>query len=416
MSELRSAVDALRSESLPDLPDARIEEDFTELQRAVELLEVERLRRLAEIDRRRLFERDGHLSTASWLASTFKVAWGTAREHLRTARALEEMPQTRQALDAGELSMSALRVLVATRDTDPSAFRDCEAQLVEAARIHSMQDLQRVAAYWRQAVEHEQALEGDDKIRERRRLHASVSFLGMVRVDGDLDPETGETLLTALRAVLDAESRSRGKDDDRTPAQRRADALGEICRQWLDRADRPSVAGERPHVTVTVDVGALQNRDHHDTGTSFTALEKTPIKGDSAMLSELDHVGPVHPEAARRLACDASVLRVVMAGRSEPLDVGRRTPVVSPAMRRAVIVRDRHCRFPGCDRPHTWCDAHHVVHWADGGPTALPNLVLLCRRHHRMVHQPRGFRLELLDGRPVFRRPDGSVLEDRAPP
>jgi 5-methylcytosine-specific restriction protein A len=131
---------------------------------------------------------------------------------------------------------------------------------------------------------------------------------------------------------------------------------------------------------------------------------------------ELDHVGPVGPQIARRVACDASIRRVVMAGRSEPLDVGRRTPVVPPGLRRAVIVRDRHCRFPSCDRPHTWCDAHHVVHWADGGPTTLPNLVLLCRRHHRMVHRPAGFRLELTDGRPVFRRPDGSVLEERAPP
>ncbi|HZB03809.1 MAG TPA: HNH endonuclease signature motif containing protein, partial [Actinomycetota bacterium] len=110
------------------------------------------------------------------------------------------------------------------------------------------------------------------------------------------------------------------------------------------------------------------------------------------------------------------IRRVVMAGRSEPLDVGRRTPVVSPGMRRAVIVRDRRCRFPGCDRPHPWCDAHHVVHWADGGPTPLPNLLLLCRRHRRMVYQRGGFGLELVGGRPVFRRPDGSVLEDRAPP
>lgn len=133
-------------------------------------------------------------------------------------------------------------------------------------------------------------------------------------------------------------------------------------------------------------------------------------------MSELDHVGPVSPETARRLACDASVMRVVMAGRSEPLDVGRRTAVVPPTMRRAVIVRDRHCRFPGCDRPHTWCDAHHVVHWADGGSTAVGNVVLLCRRHHRKVHEPGGFHLEIQDGRAVFRRPDGSVLEDRAPP
>jgi 5-methylcytosine-specific restriction endonuclease McrA len=109
-------------------------------------------------------------------------------------------------------------------------------------------------------------------------------------------------------------------------------------------------------------------------------------------------------------------MRVVMAGRSEPVDVGRKTAVVPPAMRRAVIVRDRHCRFPGCDRPHRWCDAHHVVHWADGGSTAVQNLVLLCRRHHRLVHDRGGFRLQMQDGRAVFKRPDGSVLEDRAPP
>jgi hypothetical protein len=146
------------------------------------------------------------------------------------------------------------------------------------------------------------------------------------------------------------------------------------------------------------------------------ALQAANVQDGSSSMSELDHVGPVSPETAKRIACDSSVMRVVMAGRSEPLDVGRRTPVAPPAMRRAVIVRDRHCRFPSCDRPHSWCDAHHVVHWADGGPTALPNLLLLCRRHHRLLHDRGGFRLELLDGRPVFRRDDGSMLEDRAPP
>jgi hypothetical protein len=395
MSGLRSVVEELRSATLADLPDALIEEDFEELHRAVELLEAERLRRLAEIDRRRLFERDGHLSAASWLATRFKVAWGTARERVRMARALELMPVARDALERGDLSMSGVRVLVTTRDADPEAFGQSEEQLVEAARIHSTGDLQRVAAYWRQAVERAHANESEEKLREQRRLHASVSLLGMVRVDGNLDPETGETLLTALGAVMDAEARS-GTEDERTPAQRRADALGEVCRQWLDRSDRPTVAGERPHLTVTVGAEALG--------------------GAPASASELDHVGPVSPEVARRIACDSSLMRVVLNGRSEPLDVGRRTAIVPPAMRRAVIVRDRHCRFPGCDRPHPWCDAHHAVHWADGGPTAVANLLLLCRRHHRLVHDRRGFRVELRDGRAVFRRPDGSVLEDRAPP
>jgi hypothetical protein len=360
----------------------------------MELLESERLRRLADIERRGIHERDGHLSAASWLVSRFRVAWGAAREHVRIARALEHMPAVRGAANEGELSMSAVRVLASARDADPSAFERSEAMLVEAARIHSMHDLQRVVSFWREAAEREQALDGEERMRARRRLYASVSLLGLVRVDGDLDPENGEPLLTALRAVLDAESRS-GEKDDRTPAQRRADALGEICRQWLDLAERPTVAGERPHVTVTVDAGALR-------------------RGSAG--AELDHAGPVGPDVARRIACDASVMRIVMAGRSEPLDVGRRTHVVPPSMRRAVIVRDRTCRFPGCDRPHTWCDAHHVVHWGDGGPTAVPNLMLLCRRHHRLIHRPRGFSVAVEDGRPLFRRPDGSRLEERAPP
>ncbi len=232
MSEPRSAIESLRVEILAELPDARIEEDFAELQRATEQLEVERLRRLAEIERRGLFERDGHLSAAAWLASGFNLAHGAAHEQLRIARTLEHMPRAREALEVGDVSMSAVRVLVGAREADPDAFARDESVLVQAARIHSIPDLGRVAAYWRQGAERERALGGETALRARRRLHASVSFAGMVRLDGDLDPETGETLITALRAVLDAESRV-GSSDERTPAQRRADALGEICRRWL---------------------------------------------------------------------------------------------------------------------------------------------------------------------------------------
>ena len=151
------------------------------------------------------------------------------------------------------------------------------------------------------------------------------------------------------------DSRSPDADPVATPTQRRADALGEMCRQWLDAADRPLVAGERPHVTVTVSAGALQSQ-----------LEQP---------CQLEHGGPIHPEVARRWACDASIIRVVLGPGSEPLDVGRKSPVVPAPMRRAVVVRDRRCRFPGCDRPPPWCDAHHVVHWAQGGETKLSNLL-----------------------------------------
>src|SRR6266571_4158447 len=182
MSELHSAIDELTADVLPDLPDARVEEDFIEVQRAAERLEAERLRRLADLDRRGIRQRDGYVSTASWVASTFNGAWGTAREQVRLARALDEMPETRAALAAGDVSLSAVKVLAGAREADSEAFARCEHELVDAARVHSIADLQRVAAYWRQRVEHECNERVEDQRRARRRLHASVTFEGMVRL------------------------------------------------------------------------------------------------------------------------------------------------------------------------------------------------------------------------------------------
>jgi hypothetical protein len=325
---------------------------------------------------------------------------GSAHTQVATARALEQMPLTLEALEAGDVSLSAARILISARETDPEAFSRSEPLLVDAAKIHGIPDLRRVVAYWRQRAALESGTTAQGALRERRNLHASVTLAGMVRVDGDLDPETGEAFLTALGAVLDAESRCRTEEDVRPPAQRRCDALGEISRRFLDGSHRPTVAGELPHITVTVDASVLDGR--------VDAATEGEAGGSPTQLCELDHVGPVPPETALRLACDSSVMRVVMSADSQPLDVGRRTPVVPVSMRRAVIARDRTCRFPGCDRPHTWCDAHHVVHWARGGPTALSNLLLLCRRHHMLVHH--GFGLRMANGRPEFTRPDGSRL------
>jgi Domain of unknown function (DUF222) len=159
---------------------------------------------------------------------------------------------------------------------------------------------------------------------ERRGFFASLTFDGMIRVDGNLDPENGQTVLQAIGSVVDADVRGSDRDD-RRPAQRRADALGHICRAYLESMGRPAVAGERPHVNVTVDLATLQR----DSG-----------------VAELDDVGFIAAEDARRIACDATVGRVVTGSASEPLDVGRRTAVVPPALRRALVLRDRGCRFP----------------------------------------------------------------------
>lgn len=392
MRELRSAVEALQAEDVGGLADERLEADYAEIQRGIQALEAERLRRLAEIHRRQSHRKEGYTSTASWLVDRHHLGWTTAAKDIRTARSLQRMPHTRSALSTGELTPSAVQMLVAARHAHPAQFHRSEPSLVEAAKRLPAPQLHQAVTHWRQQLDWSQGLRDAERIREQRDLRASTTLLGMVRVEGRLDPENGELVLTALRECLTAERRAKDPEDARSPGQRRADALGEICRRWLDSAERPEAGGERPHVAVVVDVEALRGLAGHR--------------------CDLSHVGPVHGEVARRLACDANVSRVIVRAASEPLDVGRRTPVVPAPMRRAVVVRDRHCRFPSCDRPAPWCDAHHVRHWAEGGRTAVANLVLLCRRHHRLVHEG-GFALEMNGGSPVFRRPDGSMIEDR---
>jgi Domain of unknown function (DUF222)/HNH endonuclease len=388
MGTLRSALEELAAEDLRFAPDQAVEDDVVEIERASRALEAERLRRIAELDARGSFARDGYLSTSAWLVHRLRIAWSTAGQQVRMARGLRRMPRTREALTAGDVSTTATAMLVSARETSPAAFVPAEETLLDAASTLSPRQLRAAIGYWRDAVDRGAATDEAERRRELRRLHVSPALDGMVRVDGDLDPETGQVVITALGAVMAASGRD--GSDARTTPQRRADALGEICHQWMDGSNRPSVAGERPHLTVTVDLDTLERR--------------------AGRRCAFDDAGRAEPEDVRRIACDASVSRVVTAPPSSPLEVGRRTPVVPAALRRAVVVRDAGCRFPGCDRPPGWCDAHHVVHWADGGATSLDNLVLLCRPHHRLVH--RRFSLAIEDGRAVFRRPDGTPLGD----
>jgi hypothetical protein len=208
--------------------------------------------------------------------------------------------------------------------------------------------------------------------------------------------------------MQDAEVRSNDRIDTRSPARRRADALGELCRQWLDSQDRPVVAGERPHVIVTIDVESLDRSEN---------APSTARSAGARLGGRLADVGRISAADALMWACDAQVTRVITDAASKPLDVGRTTRITPPWIRTALLVRDGGCAFPDCERPPSWCDPHHVVHWTNGGPTALPNLVLLRRRHHRLIHHKR-FSVEIVEGLPRFYRADGTVLEaaDRAPP
>jgi hypothetical protein len=181
----------------------------------------------------------------------------------------------------------------------------------------------------------------------------------MTALHGLLDPENGLVVQAAIDSL--AEPGALDPNDRRTPAQRQADALVEISRRYLDGT--PGTGSSRPHLTVTIPWDTLK------TGTGLV---------DTG-------VGPITAETARRLACDATMSQVVLKDGTPVTSSGARRRI-PPALRRALDLRDPHCTHPGCDMPARYCDAHHIVHWADGGKTEISNLRLLCRRHHRTAH------------------------------
>ena len=365
MSNLTSAIDELRLIELETLTAPELSGLLVELTDHITKLQAERIRVVRSFDKRGIHELDGHTSPTAWLKHRCRLTGSEAAEQVRLGRALVNMPLAAGAFSNGEIGMTAVRLLAAAASAHPATYADHETALVDAAKSLSVRQLSTAVAYWRQAQDFGAASDGADAVFGKRRLHVLATFGGMVRIDGDLDPESGETVLVALEAVTGPDARK--NTDGRTPAQRRADALVEICRQYLDQADPSHSGGEKPHVSVLVDLAVLQ-------GTR-------PGRSETSRGTVLD------PDTARRLACDAGISRIIVNGPSEPLDVGRRTRTIPPAIRRALVVRDGGCTHDGCDRPSHWCDAHHLIHWADGGPTSLDNLRLLCRRHHRMAHR-----------------------------
>ncbi|MGI9647580.1 MAG: DUF222 domain-containing protein, partial [Acidimicrobiia bacterium] len=343
------------------IDDRQLEEDLVELDLQINRLAAQRSRRLSEVDRRRSYEDHGYLSTTAWLRDRCRITGREAARRIHRARALTGMAATASAYRDGDLAVQVVDLLALARKAHPATFAEHETGLVEQLRTLSPRDGSRLIAYWRQALDHPN--EDAAVQHRRRRLSIASTFGGMVHGEFELDPESGEAVIAALRAL----SETTDDSDDRSPTQRRADALVELCRDYLDHGDTPIRGGEKPHVSLLVSLETLEGR--------------------AGYTCELDECGVVPPEVARRLACDSGVSRIITKGASEPLDVGRRTRTIPSAIRRALVLRDGGCVISGCDRPSRWCDAHHIMHWVDGGPTSLDNLELLCRRHHRMTHE-----------------------------
>jgi len=344
---------------------------------------------LAEFDAGRGWN-TGSLSCAHWLHWRIGIDLGAAREKVRVARALPRLPRVSAEMQRGRLSYAKVRAL--TRVATP----DNEQALVDFALSGTAAHVERFVRGWRR-VDAVSERATDEARHLARGVSTWVDDDGMVVIRGRLTPELGALVQRALEAAADAlfrdsasAAKGGGMAEEVNPAQRRADALGLIAETALSASLDAGTAGDRYQVVVHVSA-------------------ETPNAGGQDAAIEVDHGAQhVSAETSRRLACDASVVRIDHDATGGVLDVGRKTRTIPPSIRRALAARDTSCRFPGCTSRR--CDAHHIEHWADGGVTCVDNLLLLCRRHHRAVHEG-GFQVvRHADGRVSFQRPDGHAI------
>ena len=409
---------------------------------------------IAEFDRRGGWKLGGHRSCSHWLSVRTGIDLGTAREKVRTARALVGLPKTSASMSRGELAFSKARAL--TR----RANAENEGELLEIAKNVTTAELERVVrAFPEGSRKDEAALE-----RERyasRTLSVFPDNEGMYVVRGRLPAEVGALLMRAVEAagdVLYREERggsSGGGALSETEARaeaarRRADALGLLAERALaagfglgelsdEAGDAPGGkrgssggAGEASAEAGDASIGAgdASVGDGDASVGERDAPAEAPISGSRAeryqvMLhveaetlaaegeggrSELEDGTRVSAETAQRISCDCGLVKVTHASDGSILDVGRRTRTIPPSLRRALEVRDKGCRFPGCGSRFT--EGHHIVHWAHGGGTSLANALLMCRFHHRLVHEGGWTVRRRDDGQPEFISPSGKAQTD----
>ena len=399
MAELGSVLDELASLDLDQLPAAELLALTADMSTAVNRLQAQLVRVVRAADTRRAHHLDGARTMAAWLRGHCRLAPAESAAVVSTARRLPDLPAVAAAF--GDGAITATHAAVITRAVSPARLRqarelgvdmaEVDRTLAGLARETGPHVTARAVRRWVAGVDPDGALA--DAADTRRSLTLAAGLDGRVHLRGHLDAPGGEAVRTALAALMNGD---RPAGDLRTHAERQAEALVTLARSSLASGSLPDVRGERPQVRVTIDWQSL-------------SAARTAPGGAGGTLA---WAGPITAETARRLACDASVARLITGPDGLPLDVGRARRTVTAAMRRAVELRDGHCVFAGCDAPAEYCDVHHVVHWGHGGPTSCENGALLCEGHHTACHEG-GFQLSRDPGTATWhtRRPDGSEVQ-----
>ncbi|SRR5712692_1112079 len=363
---LIAEIERFCAESLP-LAGDQLAADLMELARGRNLLDLkfsEMAAAFAQTDR---YDAEGCFSPIHWIRLNCHMTSGAAADRVIVGERVSSVPQSIEAMVSGEVGFP--HVALIAREAEAVAESGSvkpfdETPLLKKARDFTVGRFRNFCHHHRHAVDPTGFAAEEAEASQARALTLNTGEGGMVWIRGVLDPEGGAVLRTALEPL----AKRNGKGDDRKLDRRMADGLVEMAHDALDRGSLPRRGGVRPHLQVTATLETLRRECGVPAG-------------------DLEFSLPISAAAVERLACDCAVTRVLLSADSQVIDVGRTTRKIPPAIRRGLNVRDRGCRWPGCDRPVAWTSGHHLRHWTRGGPTDLSNLVLLCHRHHWLVHE-----------------------------
>ena len=387
-------------------------------------LDARLLARVAAVDEQGLAEADGFSSTAAWVRGFGNLDAHQASGVVGAARVAERLPRLAQVLAEGKIGVEHLQAVSrAAAQTPPEVLAVHEAALAGMAPHVRPADMAQAAKAIQARHDIDSVARDARHVHESRRLSLAKTFGDAFHLEGILEPEAGAALAAALEPLM----RKRGEEDDRTPPQRRADALLELTGVALRSAELPDCGGDRPRLTFLVRAGAPSPLGDiagavtgHGPGAPFAGSQLgvaafgVPAFGVSAFGDPdsdnllLGTTALLPAETIARIGCDADINVAVLNDYGEPINYGRTRRNPPPHQRRAVVLRDKHCVFPDCDRPPSQCECHHLEPWVSDGPTDLVNLCLLCKFHHHLVHEG-GWLLErLAPGPPTTGYPAGT--------
>ncbi|MCP2321642.1 hypothetical protein HDA40_000149 [Hamadaea flava] len=410
LAQVEADVAELAAGPLWALSDAEITDEVRRVHVAIQALSGRFLALIGTADSREIPHNAGATGTANWLTYLLAMRHKDAVGWTKLAKLLPETPVVEEALVAGRVTVDQARVIAKTVHALPSAVGDAgkakaadvltklaadDRLRPETLENHRSQILELVAPEIAEERLRRDLERAERSANDRRDFTLIPYGEGEYRIRGILDTEMAAIVRTALdplsgprkpaptaaAAPVDSAGAGRGADaadggrgaarvlpgepDLRSAGARRADALVEVCQRIMNAGELPDNGGEKPHLTITLPWDALQ------------------AKVGAGLLDTGDLLTP---ETVRRLACDAMIIPAVLGGDGQVLDVGRARRLIDGPLRRALVLRDKGCAFPGCDRPPQWCHGHHIRSWADGGDTCLTNSVLLCGFHHREIH------------------------------